>query len=220
VFNLEADGDRNMIEKEMILKGSDLGFAAGDRANIAIWPMIVFKALDAILADKNFENSKEQPTLLRNQDAQAELYHCSDGRKYLCYASDLITRLTGIELESTQRIMDDTQSHQVSITDLFNAASSGPTIVFKNKALNYIVRGIDGEADGDNTFKALWLDMHKSGESGGDDEMHYRIDSFEERSGIKFKEIKGQHQQGPNRHEHADIHIVHPFNGERKSKNS
>lgn len=150
--------------------------------------------------------------MLRSQDEVAGLYHCDGERKYLCHASDLISRLMGIELESTQRIMDDTKSDQVSITDIFNHASSGPTIVFKNKALTYIVRGVDGKADGDNTFKALWLDMQKS---GGDDEMKYRIDKVEEQSGIKFKKIKGQHQR-TSKDEHADVHIVHPFSGERK----
>jgi hypothetical protein len=212
VFDFEADGDRNVVPKEMILKQSDLAFAADDRENIAIWPVIVFKALDGILQDRNFQES----TLLRNEEEVSELFHCGDERKYLCYASDLITRLMGIELESTRRIMEDTKSDQVSITDIFNHAADGPTIVFKNKALTYIVRGVDGKADGDNTFKALWLDMQKS---GGDDEMKYRIDKFEEKSGIKFKAIKGQHHSDFlffKSEEHADVHIVHPFNGRRK----
>lgn len=202
VFDFQADGDREDVTQDLILKSSDLAFAARDRANISIWPAIVFKALDSIIQDKNLQESDEKPTLLRSQGVDGEPFHCSGGRKYLCFASDLIARLLGIKLESTRRVMEDTKSEQVSITDIFDHAKDGPTVVFKNKALTYIVR----ENDGEQTFKALWLDMKKS---GSDSEMVYRLKKFEEATGIAYKKIKGQHQRS-RKDEHADVHIVYP----------
>lgn len=198
------DGAQFTTQKYSItLNNTDLEYAAA--TDTPIWPAIVRKTVEAIQNDQNTVRLLRG----RNNTHTDGLFDCIDHgvpstkrqkekRLYLCKLSDIVTRITGVQLRTSDKIMEGPESDHVG--ELLDKAEKHLVIVFENWAPKYLVRSNDRPT---NHFTAVKLDVKKRGESH---DMFFDLKSWTPADVFAYKDII-DHYGG----EEKDVHIVYTF---------
>jgi hypothetical protein len=200
--NLPAGVNENG-RPDIVINKSDLDFARIDIEHTPIWPMVVRKALEAIDA----ESSDPEHTLLVKMGRREDTFNCNkDGLPYLCKVSDMVSRLTGVRLHTTEPVlMEDTPQSSIDIEQILNGAAGGIGIIFDNQAPRFLMQSSADNKSRDykqKAFNAAQLDIEKYGEQ---DDTNYNVHGFGTGT-FTYDSIMDSHGG-----EHRNVRLVVPY---------
>lgn len=200
----QKEWPKGEVPYEITLHKADLAYAQGDKKGIPIWPIILLKAMQAIEGVQKLgdEGKRETRHLLRDEDGFQ--FGCYEERYTLCDFASLATRVTGVELRSTTRILTNTKKEKIEQHHRIfqEAATGGFTFVVQNEKIDFII-----ENDGTDSFKGVRLDVDKKGKMR---DTNFELKGWTPSQFFPYKAIQGNlHALKAD----GDVHLVSPYKG-------